>query len=454
MAKYLSTSFQDYGYPQTLFYKVVGPITTEDVLRINKIQKKVILVLPNTKGQSPSIIRQIQNPNVSLSISGGIDYLNKKKFQDSEYIDRTILPPNVLASVIEYFEKIEKNIRYTWTERQKCMFVYKTLVEQLHYKYQNESEYENGHDVVRSLEGLLYGKLVCSGFALVFKEAMDRIGIPCIYQNRSHHHSWNIIQLDEKNYAMDLTWDCSHKNENNACGFCYFGRSKDFYQNPHHDVSNESEEIAYPLDEFDLDELSQDLSTISHNGIIEKREMYPVSDSDGKILFSPFQKRDDGVYPYIIYLYDEPMTIYTNKDSKHLYSSDVFRAIENNGIDPDLQKDTKHTIETYQRTDGSKFFIKKSKNSTDSMGEYYYFDIQMGPNGPMVRRGTLLSELDLSYSWDSDMKHNIANSLLNSDRLKRKILHYHGYVGYIGKDMNTHYNRKFEEESLQVVERV
>ena len=95
------------------------------------------------------------------------------------------------------------------------MYIYKTLTEALHYNMDHEPEYVNGKDVVRSLNGLLHGRLVCSGFALVFKEAMDRIGVPCAYQNRQGHHSWNIVELEGKLRGVELTWDCCGKNKNN-----------------------------------------------------------------------------------------------------------------------------------------------------------------------------------------------------------------------------------------------
>lgn len=116
-----------------------------------------------------------------------------------------------------------------WTETQKAMFVYKKLCDRMEY---SENRI-NGRDYSRGIGGLLYNKAVCSGFAMIYKEAMDRLGIECHYQNREGHHSWNIAKLDGKYRALELTWDTCNKGEN-GCGFYYFNRSRKFYLNEHH----------------------------------------------------------------------------------------------------------------------------------------------------------------------------------------------------------------------------
>ena len=46
--------------------------------------------------------------------------------------------PRELARIIRYFEKIERNIKPSWTPLEKSMYVYKMLTIDLHYKYDNE----------------------------------------------------------------------------------------------------------------------------------------------------------------------------------------------------------------------------------------------------------------------------------------------------------------------------
>ena len=448
----LDTSFKSNGFPNTSFYKIDGPITEDDVRTLNSITHKVIVVCHNTKELSPSILRRINNPNIQISVMGGLDYYHKKKFNASNYISRTLHSPNQLATIIEYFQKIENKMRYTWTDRQKVMFIYKSLCEALHYTRDDESDFENGEDISRSLSGLLYGRLVCSGFALVFKEAMDRIGVPCIYQNRSHSHSWDIIELDGKKYGIELTWECSNKKADNICRFGYFGMDPNFYKNRHHNLSQEEEETEYPLSTFNVEELQQDYKMIAYGKPVEKREMSPVVDGDHKVFYNMIKMNPDGVYDYIIFIHGDTLMIHTKKDPNSLTMLDIFHAIDNKGWDPSIGKSGTSSIVTYQRDDQSKFFVQKAKDLDGRVSEYYYFDVKMKNGTPVIRRATLLSEMKLDQDWKEPIRNIVANGLLSSSRLKRKIEQTRGYVGYIGGDHCLYYDRDFEKDQLHLIE--
>lgn len=57
---------------------------------------------------------------------------------------------------------------------------------------------------------LVLGKGVCEAYAEAFKYLMDKVGIPCsIVVGTSHgsSHAWNIVNLEESYYQVDLTWD-------------------------------------------------------------------------------------------------------------------------------------------------------------------------------------------------------------------------------------------------------
>ena len=434
------------------FYKVSGPLTMQDVQKLNATQKRIVLVLESTKGQNTEVLKYIQNPRIKFSVLGGIDYTKKQKFNSTNYIERTMYDPETLCSVIKVFESIEQKIRYAWTDRQKCMFVYKTLAEHLHYKYDHEFDYEMGRDVVRRLDGLLYKKLVCSGFALVFKEAMDRLDIPCEYQNRQGHHSWDIVELDGKKYGIELTWDCYNKGQDNRCGFVYFGRDASFYQNKHHDISKELEEVPYPLSSFTKDELAKDLSVISHGKGVEIRQMRPVIGSNSMFCY-PVQALN-GITTYMIYENGSFSLIHTSKSYDEMTVDVIQKAIRNNGYDFPSNKIPDMKYQEYRRKDNSHFYVTHGRELDDQdMGEYYYFDVVIRDNVPCMRRGVLLSEMDLAYSWDNETKNKIANYLLDHDRLRRKINTNHGYVGYLQQNQ-MYYNRSFEEEKLHVANHV
>jgi len=53
---------------------------------------------------------------------------------------------------------------------------------------------------------LLNGNAVCSGYASAFLLFMQIAGIPCEYAHNDTH-AWNLVQLDNEWYHIDVTWD-------------------------------------------------------------------------------------------------------------------------------------------------------------------------------------------------------------------------------------------------------
>ena len=248
-------------------YKIEGIINEKDIEKINAFKNRTILILDNTQGLTSELISKINSLRVVFSIKGGLDYDKKAKYQDQKYIDRTYVSPFDLKKIINYFEYNESFIDKNWNEFEKAMFLYSSLVEDMEYG----EEYENIQSLgttERSLNGILYGKLVCSGFALVYKEMLDRVGIKNYYQNQKDVHAFNIIEIDNKKYGVDVTWDNNRKvNNNGRCGFQKFGHDPEFYTRHGHqlykdiDISDDFEkEIIKRV--YDTDEEEFTLSTL------------------------------------------------------------------------------------------------------------------------------------------------------------------------------------------------
>ena len=127
------------------------------------------------------------------------------------------------------------------------MFLYNALVVDMEYA-ENYEEIQSSGTTERSLNGILYGKLVCAGFAQVYKEMLDRIGINNYYQNQKDAHDFNIIEIDGKKYGVDVTWDNNDKKNNNGrCGFGRFGHDPEFYTRHGHQLYRE--EFDFNLEE-------------------------------------------------------------------------------------------------------------------------------------------------------------------------------------------------------------
>ena len=75
---------------------------------------------------------------------------------------------------------------------------------------------------VRTVYGAFGPKheVVCEGFARAFKMILDELNIPCVLvygayvsSTRYEEHAWNYVLLDNKWYAVDVTWDNTDQME-------------------------------------------------------------------------------------------------------------------------------------------------------------------------------------------------------------------------------------------------
>ncbi len=287
-------------------YKIDGILNDEDIAKINAFKNKTLLILENTRGISSQIMAKITSNRVFFSVKGGLDYENKEKYKDSSYKERTYLSPKGLKKIVEYFEYNESQINPNWTDLQKCMFLYNALVADMEYSEKYDDVLKNGV-AERSLNGILFNKLVCSGFALVYKEMLDRLNIKCHYQNQRGIHSFNIIELDGKFYGVDPTWDNVNKNSNEGrCGFIYFGHDPDFYNKHGHSlvidewngdfdsldddfsaskikIIYDNDEEIYSLSFFSKEELQYNLGIISSAISIRKPMKYHLNEQDKEV---------------------------------------------------------------------------------------------------------------------------------------------------------------------------
>lgn len=249
-------------------YKIVGTITQEDINRINAFKNRTTLILDNTVGLSSELVSKIVSDRVVFSIKGGLDYDAKEKYKEQKYVDRTFVSPSGLKNIIKYFEYTESLIEPNWNEFEKAMFLYNALVVDMEYAEDYEKIQSPG-TTERSLNGILYGKLVCAGFAQVYKEMLDRVGIKNYYQNQKDVHAFNVIEIDGKKYGVDITWDNNDKKNNNGrCGFGRFGHDPEFYTRHGHQLYREVDvsddfEITILEKVYDNDEEVYDLSLLS-----------------------------------------------------------------------------------------------------------------------------------------------------------------------------------------------
>jgi len=92
------------------------------------------------------------------------------------------------------------------------------IVDSIEYSFETSSSgYTENEAFIRSAYAAVTGKGVCEGYARSYKALMDKLGVPCVivqgegYSNPEigigEAHAWNYVQIDEKWYAVDPTWN-------------------------------------------------------------------------------------------------------------------------------------------------------------------------------------------------------------------------------------------------------
>lgn len=84
------------------------------------------------------------------------------------------------------------------------------LIESIEYE-DNSSE----SNVYNIYGALINKRCVCEGYAKSFKYLMDALDVPCVLvigkgtnsNGNTENHAWNYVEINEKWYAIDCTWD-------------------------------------------------------------------------------------------------------------------------------------------------------------------------------------------------------------------------------------------------------
>lgn len=380
-----------------------APLTYTQVYDLNQRAKteKIIIVFESTKGLKKETIAGLSD-NITISITGGLTP-KKTKFNNEHYQSRTYYTKQELLGIIQRFELIERKINPLWTDEEKMMFVYQKLCEHLNY----QEDYFNGKDSCRNLLGMITGKSVCAGCAMIFKEAMDRLGIKCYYQNMQNHHGWNVVEINGKFYGIDLTWDV-HAKQNNRCGFLYFCREdkRKFYSNEHHDLSREEEESECNLESIPFEKLQKMYNKINEERITYKKTEYSAGQEVCQVMGKTIVIKNNQPY-----------------------------CLEN-------------SLMTFKRNDNTSFMVIPTGKYDKGLYEYIYLEYDYKTKE--IRHTNIYSESRF-ITFDKNMRANIANNLLSRERVRNKINNYNGYVGYVIVDSTSrYYNPNVEENILNI----
>lgn len=209
-----------FNYKYTLSFKPGEKFSINSIINACKTYPNddFLVEIPNTIGISQDDIRKLPSNVSCVRIAGAHDDERMNAYKTTGlykgYFDSVIYTKIETIKIIKEIEKIEKGINPNWSDLQKVIYIYDTLKRTITYdpKYKSKDS-----DDIRSFRGLISKKTVCAGYAIIFKELMDRQGINCRYirgyalnlknEKYDEAHAWNVVELDGKVYGVDLTWD-------------------------------------------------------------------------------------------------------------------------------------------------------------------------------------------------------------------------------------------------------
>lgn len=172
------------------------------------------------------------------------DGLNSKKDVE-EYVEQIEQAKNHIISMLEGKSNYEK-----------IKIVHDYLIDNI--EYDSTLSENNIYDVYGAL---ILKKCVCEGYAKAFQYIMNEVGIENTIvigtstnsKNKTENHSWNYVKLNEKWYAIDVTWDdpviTGGGKLTKKLKYEYFLKGSE-QMNKNHKVSNkfteDGQEFSYP----------------------------------------------------------------------------------------------------------------------------------------------------------------------------------------------------------------
>lgn len=407
-------------------------LSYNDIDYINSLPDGSTIVFRNTVGIDKEAMRYIK-PNIIVRIIGGLDEVEKPKFNTQKYYNRTLYKPMEVYKIIEKMETIEKAFKPDWNDLDKAMYIYQTMCENMDYDHIDMPI--NGRDYNRNLLGFLRGQSVCAGFSMMYKEMLERQGIRCIYQNKQHGHAWNLIEINGRLIPVDLTFDIGYKEGNGKCNFAFFGRNENFFKDPNHIATDEKLYSTSLLTDAEFN--------ASYEKVVEKRNVEKQAQSyvnaRGEEVF--YHIIPEGKYRRCI--------LYCNGIIKSVVFDDTVReetAIHYDyfAMDSDLfvfSRDSERKQEmnglndnciVYYRDDGTSFMVRATGRINRNLTAHDYISFNdLDANKISINK--IVSEDNLARV-PSGLREGIANILLSRRRVYEKTRRFKGYVGYLGME--------------------
>lgn len=144
-------------------------------------------------------------------------------------IQYTMNKSEAMKAAEEYDRAIADAVRgadSSWSDMEKALYVNDYPARNCQYV----KEASNAHS---SYGALVDKEAVCQGYALAFLELTRQLGVTCeMVTSASVNHAWNMIQVGDNYYHVDVTWNDPLNDMLGKACHIYFMKSTGFFKNP------------------------------------------------------------------------------------------------------------------------------------------------------------------------------------------------------------------------------
>lgn len=191
-----------------------------EYVKANKILRTKKIIFNDILELKPEIVTEISNTfgndtsNIYFNVVG-----NDKLISFEEY-----------KATVKVIDDIVKDIeKFNFSPMEKIMYVYDIVRDKV-YAEVDENEDKN---ISRNLSSVLLGnKIVCVGYAKIFRTILEKLGISShevylYYPNKNGGHARNEVYIKDEKYAVDgvyyfdPTWDSKKSENDNTYLFSY-----------------------------------------------------------------------------------------------------------------------------------------------------------------------------------------------------------------------------------------
>lgn len=152
------------------------------------------------------------NIETTTSQKGTTYYVYISSGEQNNYFTDDFSSKEQVDTASKKIEEVKNNIiaNKTGNTYDDIKMVHDYLVDNV--EYDTSISQSNIYDIYGAL---VNNVAVCEGYARAFKYIMDEMNIPCVLvigqgknsQGQTENHAWNYVELNNKWYAIDVTWD-------------------------------------------------------------------------------------------------------------------------------------------------------------------------------------------------------------------------------------------------------